>query len=173
MDFFLDGRVDVDACGLSGLEHSQLHRDLNRDLQHLFQTFCAHSFAPSTETRRVDGTFVLHLIKPTEELPIRIFNPPINDRFVTFIQGVLQIQQADHSSSRTAWPTFCRIALVDKIVELGPVDVRRQNHQRVVWIEDIFQSQIEQTILRIGAMRLHFLQAFGNLRIDCLQIIAR
>ena len=68
---------------------------------------------------------------------------------------------------------FCRIALVDKIVKLGPVDVRRQNHQRVVWIEDFFQSQIEQTILRIGAMRIHFLQAFGNLRIDFLQFITR
>ena len=67
--------------------------------------------------------------------------------------------------------SFCRIASVDKIVEWGPVDVRRQNHRRVVWIEDLFKSQMEQTILRIGAMRFHFLQAFGNLRIICLQII--
>ena len=132
-------------------------------MPHLFQAVSPYAFTPSAEARRIDGTFVLHLSEPTEELTTRVFYSSLDDRFVALKERMLPIEQADHPSRRTVRSFFFRVTFVHPIFELGPVDLRQQNHQRVIWIENLFQMETAQTPLRIRAFGLCFLQTFRNL----------
>ena len=49
---------------------------------------------------------MLHLSEPAEELPIRVLDPARDDGFIALIERMLEIQQADHQTRRTTWPSF-------------------------------------------------------------------
>ena len=76
-----------------------------------------------------------HVLAAAEELPVGVLHPAGHQRFVALVEGVLQVDEADHQTRLHAGPAnVCGIAGIDGQVELGPIDPLGQHVQRMLGI---------------------------------------
>ena len=116
---------------------------------------------------------MLHVLTAAEELPIRILHPTRHDRFIAFVESVLEVHHADHQPRVHPRPTeLVGVALVDGRVELLPIDLFGQDVERVLGIQQFAQMGAKQLALRSGSFRFHCLPAFSTKRSKTWQILA-
>ena len=100
-----------------------------------------------------------------EELPVRVLHPAGHHRFVTLIEGVLQVDEADHQPGVHAWPAeLFGVTSVDGRVELRPVDPLGQHVQRMLGIQQFAQLAPNNSHCGVAAFGFIFLPAFEDLR---------
>lgn len=66
---------------------------LDAGRQQRLHAFFSNALSPARQAGRVDGQFGLQVGLATEELPVRVLHPGVDDRLVGGIEGVLQVQQ--------------------------------------------------------------------------------
>ena len=80
-----------------------------------------------------------------EVLPVRVLDPAIHQRFVRQIERVLEIVKPDQQPNRFRRSSRVRaVTLRERHVEPGPVNLPRQNTQRMIQIQQLLKPSLKQ-----------------------------
>jgi len=139
------------------------------------QLLDTNALTPLGQRGGMQRQFVLHRGEAAEVLPVRVFDPAVQQRLVRFVEGMLQVMQPDQQANRLGWRAEVRAVTVgQRRLETAPVDLVRQDEQRMTVIEQLLElspKQIELTGFR-SRFGLHAdlkLQVFDPSRYDSLQ----
>lgn len=144
----LDGRIDDHLAKIRGLcrpcSQSRRQALLDQSNERVFP----HPLAPPRQRRPIERQLMAEKLLATEVLIIRVLQPPRAQNLVRQIVHRLQDRQSSHQARRQWRAAF--LVRVDH-VKLGlqelPVDLLRQFHQRVTWIDDLVQPRLEHILL--------------------------
>jgi len=68
---------------------------------------------------------MLQILKPAEVLPVRILYPTCHNRFIRFVERMLEKMQTDHQASRLSGPSHILTVTVSQLpIETVPIDLR-------------------------------------------------
>jgi hypothetical protein len=85
---------------------------------------------------------------PAKKLPVRVFNPAINDGLVAEVVLKLEDVQSDHQSGVDGRGTFSRdVGWMERILELLPIDFVGEADQGVIGINDGDKLRFEEVAL--------------------------
>ena len=172
---FLNGGIDVDL-GEFALRHLlRAECQCDRLFEQQSELLGPDALPPFGERRGMQRQFVLHGGEAAEVLPVRVFDPAIEQRLVGFVEGVLQIMQADQQPSRLGRRADVRgVAVGERRLEAVPVDFVCQDEQRMIVVEQLSELRLKQIELtrfrsRFGLHADLKLQGNGPSRSHCLQ----
>lgn len=84
----------------------------------------------------------------TEELPVRILHPAIEQRFVRLIERVLQVVQTNEQTDVLSGRASLRaVTIRESDVEAIPVNLPGQKAERVVEIQQLIKLRLEKVEL--------------------------
>lgn len=77
-----DGGVHDHRVHAAALDEASGARRFDRHCEQGLHAFLANALSPACEARWIHGQFGLQVLLATEELPIRVLQPGVDDRFV-------------------------------------------------------------------------------------------
>jgi hypothetical protein len=172
-----DRRVRRDALKIRLAQLLLTNSQGNRFLQQLLQSPGANPIPPLRHARRVDRAFVLHVRVAAEVLPVGIFDPTSQHRLVRFVEGVLEVMQADHQADRPGRRAHIRaVTICERRLQLGPIDLVSRHYLLALRIEELIEVGLKQfkhvAERRFGVYEsIHKLQGFGGSSVITLQNI--
>lgn len=96
----LHGGVDNHPLQVLGLHGLDRHRGVDRRLEQFFHSVFAQGAAKAPDLRGVARQAVFEVRAAAEELPQHVLAPARDQLFIAQVEGVFEIQQAEHQAQR-------------------------------------------------------------------------
>ena len=152
----LHGRVDHHALEVLVLERAGLVRHRQALLDQGGELLLAQSLAPARHRTAIEGGLVAEAQFAAEILVIGVLHPALVQHLVGEVLHVLEDEEAGDQPRRQAWLTgACRAHRREPAIEKLPVDLLRQQHQRVLQVDDLIELRPQQIGLPIVTRSCH------------------
>ena len=140
--------VDVDPGHVVFLKEAFTLGGLDGFLQEFLNALGANALAPPDQGAGVEGELVLEVFETTKILPVGISQEAFHHGFVAFVEGVLEVMEADDQAYGQAGAAL----LGDEegsefLFEEAPVDLVGEDEQGVFGVEDLVQPGLEEVFL--------------------------
>jgi len=167
----LHGAVDDDALEIGGAHGPDVDRAFDGGLEQLLQAVLTQQAPKAADLGGVARQARLVVVIATEELPLHVLGPTLDQLFVAEVEAVLQVQQADHQAHWQAWAagradataefavecasqifadqTLSRLRLMGQLgchrrLDRGPRQPCGQHRQRVLQIDHLVQARAKK-----------------------------